>query len=655
MRRWLAVGLIWFVLAITVRAWAAPPVLAQDTVTDARGVIHLTEGWRSRSGDDLGWALPSFDDSSWEETSFTSPHGHREPPGISWHRLRLQVSSEAVGRPVHFFFLVTGAMELYVDGRLVTMVGKVGDAAASEHCMLVLGLPQPVPVTFDRAGEHVLALRLSNHHWLASSSWRLLPSFYPGATLSPHGLTRVRTVVFRSVGVQAIALGMSLFVVVLSVGLWLLVRRERHSLAVGAFAASLAGVFMTDVAELVPVSLDFMAWALSAFSLLALAVMVLGVWALSVLLELRAPWRLYGLGALAPVTALLSWFLGPDPLQVYILGGTAVWLSLVVQGVWRRAEGAWLVGSGFTVLLIMIAMSLVIVDRVWVGVLADFYTLGVVVLLGTMALHVARRQRKVEVELGVAEEKARLLAELDAAYARLRQTQVELVQSEKMASLSRLTAGVAHELNSPAGALAANLDTAERAVSRLAPAKDDRAARALAGAVDGMRVAVGRIGEIVERLKRFVNLDESEKQRVDLNAELEHAALAAAPLLEGTTVIRDLADLPVVECWPREVKQAIYALLENAAQASHDGGRITLRSRARDDRVVVEVTDEGRGMSPASAATLFDFRFSAERGRVKLGLGLASAWHVMQEHGGRIEVDSEEGKGSTFRLIFPRS
>ena len=273
---------------------------------------------------------------------------------------------------------------------------------------------------------------------------------------------------------------------------------------------------------------------------------------------------------------------------------------------------------------------------------------------------------------GVAIENARLYehleekvtertAELTRTLAELRDTQAQLVQSEKMAALGDLVAGVAHEINTPLGAIASNSDLIHRAVTKANDALNaaqteqargllDRAAAMATASTDASK----RINEIVRSLRNFARLDEAERKPADLREGLESTLTLVAHLLKNRIAVRrEYGQLPLVTCYPNQLNQVFLNILVNAAQAIEGAGTITIRTRTRNGAAVVEISDTGCGIPPENLHRIFDPGFTTKGVGVGAGLGLAISYRIVANHQGTIEVDSLVGKGTTFRIVVP--
>jgi signal transduction histidine kinase len=246
----------------------------------------------------------------------------------------------------------------------------------------------------------------------------------------------------------------------------------------------------------------------------------------------------------------------------------------------------------------------------------------------------------------------------------LRQAQAQLIQSEKMASLGQLVAGIAHEINNPLGSIASNNDIIHRALQKLKEIFSDskfstllsgepRLEKFLSSAEELNRInkiACERIGALVLSLKHFARLDEAEYQRANLNDCLDETLILLHHKLKNRiTVIKEYGDIPAIECMPRKLNQVFMNLLINAIQAIEDKGTITIKTFEENGRVVVKIKDSGAGIPPENLDKIFNPGFTTKGVGVGTGLGLPICYGiVVEEHGGKISVDSEVGKGTEF-------
>lgn len=247
----------------------------------------------------------------------------------------------------------------------------------------------------------------------------------------------------------------------------------------------------------------------------------------------------------------------------------------------------------------------------------------------------------------------------------------ELLQSEKMASIGQLAAGVAHEINNPIGFVNSNLGTLGRYLDQLMKLAELGATtpqgQALSQSIDleylktdvgdllrETRDGLDRVQKIVANLKDFSRVDQAEWQVADLLAGLESTlAVAAHELKYKADVRRELMPLPPVRCMPAQINQVFLNLLVNAAQAIPDHGTITLKSGSAADRVWIEIADTGCGMDEATRRRIFEPFFTTKPVGTGTGLGLSLTWDIIQKHGGSIDVKSAPGQGTAIRVWLP--
>jgi signal transduction histidine kinase len=270
---------------------------------------------------------------------------------------------------------------------------------------------------------------------------------------------------------------------------------------------------------------------------------------------------------------------------------------------------------------------------------------------------------------------ARLAAdnqELTELLAKVEAAQSQLLQSEKMASIGQLAAGVAHEINNPIGFVNSNLGTLGRYVDDLLrvadAAGDSAAAQAVAREVDlpflradlaallgESRDGLERVRRIVANLKDFSHVDqEAEFVLADLVAGLESTiGVAAHELKYKTELVRELRPLPLVRCIPAQINQVFLNLLVNAAQAIAEHGVITVRSGQDRDEVWMEVADTGKGMDDTTVRRMFEPFFTTKPVGTGTGLGMSICYDIVKKHGGRFDVKSTPGAGTRIRFWLP--
>jgi PAS domain S-box-containing protein len=258
--------------------------------------------------------------------------------------------------------------------------------------------------------------------------------------------------------------------------------------------------------------------------------------------------------------------------------------------------------------------------------------------------------------------------ELEEAYTALRNAQAQLIQSAKMATLGTLSAGIAHEVNTPVGAISSGIETLGligRKISailvKLGPKMEQREQEELARLLRVLNEITGansaacaRITKIVRSLKAFAGLDEAPLKTVDLHEELDGTlTLLHNELKTRIEVAREYGRLPRVECLASQINQVFMNLLTNAIHAIPDKGTIRIRTQSEGEAVRISISDTGRGIPPEKLERLFEPTFTHQGARVGAGLGLSICQKIVEEHQGRILVESTPGKGSTFTVVLP--
>ncbi|HKA30997.1 MAG TPA: ATP-binding protein, partial [Candidatus Binatia bacterium] len=247
--------------------------------------------------------------------------------------------------------------------------------------------------------------------------------------------------------------------------------------------------------------------------------------------------------------------------------------------------------------------------------------------------------------------------ELSATLRDLRQTQVQLVQSEKMASLGRLVAGVAHEINNPVSFIATSVSPLRRRLERAAAAAPPEMRRVLTEAeeiVGIMERGAERTTAIVQDLRSFSRLGEATRKPVDLHEGIDTTLrLLEARWRDRITIHRDYGDLPPVECDPGQLNQVFMNVLANACDAIGSSGNIWITTRVGGELVDVAIRDDGPGIPPDVVDHVFDPFFTTKAVGGGTGLGLAISHQVVTAHGGTIDLETARGAGTTVRIRVP--
>lgn len=397
-------------------------------------------------------------------------------------------------------------------------------------------------------------------------------------------------------------------------------------------------------------------------------------------------------------------------MYLFLAVGNVEIIRIIIRAIHKKMEFAWIIGFGILVTVIVgvyeILMDIFKFSPIFgeedPGVYATAF------LMVTMAVYLAQRfaktnrdlarksdelrQLNIELEDRVAQ-RTEELAEanralekhnvdltasrdqirkaheaLQKAHEELRQTQSRLVQSEKMASLGNLAAGVAHEINTPIGAVNSAADTSKRAIGRVlqsiekSKSLDDLHAdqnfydslKFIDDNTNVITLAGERIAKIVKSLRSFARLDEADFKDADIHEGIDSTLTLLHHITKDRiAIIKEYGDLPKISCRPSQLNQVFMNILKNAAESIDDKGTIRIKTSVEDDKAIIRISDDGVGIAEGNVNKIFDPGFTTKGVGVGTGLGLSISYNIIHDHSGQIEVESEEGKGSTFSIILP--
>ncbi len=278
--------------------------------------------------------------------------------------------------------------------------------------------------------------------------------------------------------------------------------------------------------------------------------------------------------------------------------------------------------------------------------------------------------------------------ELSTALTSLKEAQTHLVESEKMASLGQLTAGIAHEINNPINFVTSNIKPLRRDVQEVftlleqmeAVAREEIPTAEKFGRVSALKEAADydyikseievllsgihegstRTAEIVRGLRIFSRLDEDDLKRADVNEGLDSTCIIVNNLLNNRILIqKSYGNFPLVECYPGKLNQVWLNIITNGIHAvrsrfgEDSGGAITIATTANEDHVTISIRDNGCGMTEQTKAKLFEPFFTTKDVGEGTGLGLSIVYNTVKKHNGLIYVESAVGQGTEFRISLP--
>jgi len=293
------------------------------------------------------------------------------------------------------------------------------------------------------------------------------------------------------------------------------------------------------------------------------------------------------------------------------------------------------------------------------------------------------REQNVLLEVRVKER----TSELNTALEDLKQAQTQLIESEKMASLGQLTAGIAHEINNPINFVTSNVSPLRRDIKMIFDAMNfiegvalsdtstsDKKAQLeeykehqeldylqteITHLLNGIYNGASRTAEIVKGLRIFSRLDEDDLKRANLNEGIESSMIILNNQLGKINVVRHYGEIPLVECYPGKLNQVFLNILSNGIYAVHkqfgeqSGGEITITTSAENDNVQISMKDNGIGIDEETIKKIFDPFFTTKDVGEGTGLGMSIAYNTIKKHNGSIRVKSLPGSGAEFIITLP--
>ncbi|RUR06009.1 ATP-binding protein [Legionella sp. km772] len=274
---------------------------------------------------------------------------------------------------------------------------------------------------------------------------------------------------------------------------------------------------------------------------------------------------------------------------------------------------------------------------------------------------------------------------LERIHKEMKNTQAQLLQHAKLASIGQLAAGVAHEINNPIAFVTGNTEMLQGYCEKFRAAFDgfgkllgspnenvtyedikhywdllcketklnyfiDDSSTMIKESLEGLE----RVRSIVADLKSFSHVNDDEIQEVDINQCIDITLkMVGNELKYKCEVIKNYHPLPLLRCYPRQLNQVFMNLLVNACQAIHERGTISITTQVGDDAIQAIIQDTGEGIKPEHMDNLFELFFTTKPIGQGTGLGLSISYNIIKKHGGKIKVDSVVGKGTTFTIILP--
>lgn len=244
---------------------------------------------------------------------------------------------------------------------------------------------------------------------------------------------------------------------------------------------------------------------------------------------------------------------------------------------------------------------------------------------------------------------AEMVKDLQKTLKELKETQLQLINSEKMASLGQLVAGVAHEINTPVASIKSNNEITKKLLSQI---KDKEIAELMEEVNQIDSEAIARINRLVISLRKFVRLDEAELQDADINKEIDLTLdLIRHETKNRIEIVKKYGKLPPIKCYPNMLNQVFMNILVNATHAIKGEGKITIDTSFKNKDLIVKIKDTGCGIKEPDK--IFFAGYTTKGVGVGTGLGLAISQKIVEKHKGKIEVKTKLNKGSEFCITIP--
>lgn len=272
---------------------------------------------------------------------------------------------------------------------------------------------------------------------------------------------------------------------------------------------------------------------------------------------------------------------------------------------------------------------------------------------------------RIAIQLASAIKQARLFKELEKTIEELKKTQIQLVQSEKMASLGHLVAGIAHEINTPIGSIKSNNDIFSRCLQKIKTEiiqnKANKIPEALTAYLGMLEEtlninseAVRRISSIIKALKTFARLDQTEYIEADIHEGIKSTLMLINHELKGKIKVqKEFSALPPIKCYPNLLNQLFMNILVNACQSINGEGTISIKSENLGNSAKITISDTGSGIAEENLERIFDPGFTTKGVGIGTGLGLSICYRIVQKHNGTISALNNPDGGASFVIEIP--
>jgi len=670
--------------------------------------LEITGNWKYHAGDPkealAEWTKPGFDDKAWE-TVKTTLHVDSLPKsgwnGIGWFRLHLVIDSGLLNKPLALNVIHSGASEIYLDGKLFARFGRVGTTGSEEIGFNATTLV-PHLVIFNQP-QHVIAIRYSGFNVLQNKPPTINELGFKMVVGDPAEVNKSvlsHGIFFRPL--EALAIAIPFTFALIHFILFLFYRREKSNLYFALFAFTLA-IWGILEHEAVSNSNAALSLQLKRLWLPYLALMpVMGLRFLYSLFYKKIPKSFWFFLFASLGIAVWSWFslTGILSLILFILS-LAEMIRLVIVAMRKKTPGAWIIGVGFAAFCISWVLILVLLITnnfsltLWYILI---YLTGILPILLSMSVYLSQRvaftyknleseiknslelrleNARNETELKKASELKAAYEALEVAHSNLKATQSQLIQSEKMASLGELTAGIAHEIQNPLNFVnnfsEVNTELIEEMKEEL---KAGKTADAISLADDikanNEKIAFHgkRADSIVKGMLQHSRNNSGQKELTDINNLVDeclrlsfHGMRAKDKSFNAKTETSLDNSLSPVTVVSQEIGRVLLNLFTNAfysvMQKKKTNGEnyspvVTASTFKEGNTVKIIVRDNGNGISQKVIDKIFQPFFTTKPTGEGTGLGLSMSYDIITKgHGGDLNVETKEGEFAQFTIILP--
>ncbi len=680
--------------------------VASDSLFNDNGILYLgsLDGWRFHPGDDLIWTNPDFDDSDWmlyKPTGLTEPIPDSLWDGYGWFRYRFAVDSSAYAKVTHLYFSTYGAAEVYLDGKLVQKYGIFSTNLQDEKRYINRIFPA---VLLLPAESHVLAVRFSYHK---GQRYKELLGKYARTFGFSIGLgtdywnqqTTARNIRAQQ---EFYILGTMLLLIILLHGLlFILFPAERSNLQITILVTllflhvivSYGGLFFEyDVWKILFIRhIPFIILFMAALSMLPLT--------LNSMLK-QKPRKVHKILIwIFPVFALANFILSgteTNPVIAIIFPSIIIYFSArVLIQAWRnKQKGVWIVTVAF-LCLIFSAVASVFYNKFSQNISFEIISVLNYLVYGSVPLGLTAfmASRFKDLYSNLEQKVVERTRELNQSLEDLRSTQSQLIQSEKMASLGQLTAGIAHEIQNPLNFV----NNFSEVNSELIDEMDEEIEngnleeiKAIAKDIKENGQKIHHHGKRAESIVKGMLLhsrgNSGHKELVDINALGDeylrlsyHGFRAKDKSFNADFKLEIDKSLPKIEVVPQDIGRVLLNLINNAFFAVDQRKRnlsgldnynptVTVFTKNLGDQVEISVKDNGNGVPEEIKDKIFQPFFTTKPTGQGTGLGLSLAYDIVKAHGGEIKVETKparagsegesegphgEQTGTEFTIILP--